>query len=100
MHDVAVPLDRHQLGHFDRSVAADAAYVIAAKVHEHDVLGKLLGITAQIAPDLWLVLQVMRAPTRAGERPQSYARAIELAQHLWRRTEHDLVVDVKIVHVG
>src|SRR6202044_1113160 len=39
MHDMRVTLDGHQLFDFDRAVFADAAYVIAAEIDEHDVLG-------------------------------------------------------------
>ena len=40
--DVAVPLEDHLLRDAHAAEAADAAHVVAAQVHEHDVLGALL----------------------------------------------------------
>ena len=42
VHDVAVALDEHEAIDLDGAVFADAAYVVAAEVDEHDVLGALL----------------------------------------------------------
>ena len=49
--DVAVVLDLHQLGDLHAAEAADAAEVVAAEVHEHEVLGPLLLVGEQLAGD-------------------------------------------------
>ena len=47
VHHVAVALDRHQLGDGDRPEAAHAPEVVAAEVHQHEVLGPLLHVRPQ-----------------------------------------------------
>ena len=48
VHHVAVALDDHHVGDFDRAVAGDAADVVAAQIDEHHVLGPFLGIGQQL----------------------------------------------------
>ena len=48
MHDLRVALDRHVLVGLDRAELGDAADVVAAEVHQHDVLGALLLAGAQL----------------------------------------------------
>ena len=48
MHDVRVALDEHEVLDLDGAEVADAADVVAAEVDEHDVLGELLFVGAQI----------------------------------------------------
>ena len=49
MHHVRVALDEHQPLHLHRAVLADAAQIVAAQVHEHDVFGALLRIGQKFA---------------------------------------------------
>ena len=44
MHHVRIALDEFQPLYADRAVFRDAAEIIAAEVHQHDVFGALLGI--------------------------------------------------------
>ena len=48
VHHVGVALDHHQLAHLDGARLADAAQVVAAQIHQHHVLGPLLGISQQL----------------------------------------------------
>src|SRR5438046_1215188 len=48
VHDVAVVLHGHELGHADAAEPAHAAEVVAAEVHQHDVLGPLLLVGEQL----------------------------------------------------
>ena len=48
VHHVRVALDLHDVGELDGAVVGDPADVVAAQVHEHDVLGALLGIGQQL----------------------------------------------------
>src|SRR5262249_26011065 len=67
VHDVRVPLDLHHVGNLDAVVLGDPADVVASQVHEHDVLGTLLGIGQQLRGQ-GLVFGVVNAPPpRAGE---------------------------------
>src|ERR1700681_4759204 len=45
MHHMRVALDEHQPVDLYRTVLAHAAEIVATKIHEHDVLGALLGIS-------------------------------------------------------
>ena len=61
-HDVghvAVVLDLHQLRHLHAAEAAHAAEVVAAEVHEHEVLGPLLLVGQQLARDRVVVPPVV-----------------------------------------
>src|SRR5205814_6458283 len=49
MHDVRVALDGHQLFHSHAAIFANAAKVVAAQVHEHDVLGALFFVGEHFA---------------------------------------------------
>ncbi len=51
MHHVAVPLDEHQVLHLHRAELAHAADIVAAEIDQHDVLGDLFLIRAQIGLD-------------------------------------------------
>ena len=77
MHDVGVALDRHQLGHVDRAVSADAAQVVARQVHQHDVLGPLFGIGQQLPLQRDVDGRVRAARARAGDRPERGAVPFE-----------------------
>ena len=47
VHHVRVALDKHQVAHLHRAVFTHAAYVIAAQIDEHHVLGKFFFVRAQ-----------------------------------------------------
>ena len=49
VHHMRVALDGEELGHAHRAVLAHAAQVVAAQVHQHHVLGALLGVGQQLA---------------------------------------------------
>ena len=65
MHDVRVPLDLHHVGELDGVVVGDPADVVAAQVHEHDVLGPLLGIGQQLGGQGTVLGLVAAPPPRA-----------------------------------
>jgi hypothetical protein len=47
VHHVAVALDGHHVAELDRARLGHPADVVAAQVHQHDVLGPLLGVGQQ-----------------------------------------------------
>ncbi len=48
VHDVRVALDEHEVLDADGAEFGDAAYVVAAEVDEHDVLGDFLLVGAEV----------------------------------------------------
>ena len=56
---MAVALDRHELVHLLGAEADDTAHVVAGQVHQHDVLGQLLGVLGQLALEQAVVLLVL-----------------------------------------
>ncbi len=84
MHDVAVALDRHDVGHFDAAVAGNAADVVAAQVDQHHVLGPFLGIGQQFFGQPAVFFFVGSAGTRAGQRANGNP-ATDDADHDFRR---------------
>ena len=48
VHHVAVALDHHQVTDGHAAILADTTNVVAGQVHEHDVLGALLGISQKL----------------------------------------------------
>src|SRR5436853_587813 len=48
MHNVGIVLNEFEPFYADRTVFGDAAEIIAAQVHEHDVFGALLGIGGEL----------------------------------------------------
>ena len=51
VHDVAVTLDRHEVGQFDAAEFGNPSHIIAGEINEHQVLGTLLGIIEQFQPE-------------------------------------------------
>ena len=48
VHDVAVALDAHLLGHLHRADLGDAADIVAPEIEQHQVLGQLLRVRQQL----------------------------------------------------
>ena len=82
MHDVAVVLHGHELGHADAAEPAHAAEVVAAEVHQHDVLGPLLLVGEQLLAEPLVLLQGGPAGTSARDRPRLRPPALHADQHL------------------
>ena len=76
MHDVRVPLDRHEIGHLHGAVIDDAADVVAREVDEHQVLRALFGIGEQELRVAVVLLVGFAAADRAGDRAD-----LDLAVH-------------------
>ena len=60
VHDVAEPLDLHELGHLDGAGDADLREVVAGEVDEHEVLGLLLRVGEQLVGELDVALRASR----------------------------------------
>ena len=82
-------LDAHELGNGHAAVPADPAHVVAAEVHEHEVLGALLLVAEQLALEVGVAPSVA-ARTRARDRPHLNAPPF----HALVREKFDLPGDV------
>ena len=99
MHDVRVPLERHELRDADRAVGTDAAEVVAAEVDEHDVLGALLLVALQLLAEAQVLLVRLAARPRAGDRVRLGLAALDPHEHLGRRADDRQLADAREVHV-
>src|SRR5579871_187725 len=88
MHYVRVPLDGHELFYVNSSVLADAAQIVAAEVHQHDVFGALLFIGEHLFFQTLVFRFVFSAPTGACNRPVENVAPLHFDQH-FRRTAHN-----------
>ena len=68
MHNVAVALERHQFVHLHSAVFRDTANIVTGEVNEHDVLGTLLRMFDQLGSHQAIVLVVLSAAARPGNR--------------------------------
>ena len=88
MHHVAVALEGHELVDLLGAEAHDPSHVVAGQVDEHDVLGQLLGVLAELAGQS-PVVGVGRAPRAgAGDGPGDHPSVEELDHGLGRRPDH------------
>src|ERR1700722_6242190 len=99
MHHVAVALDGHQILDLHRAVIADAAEIVARKVHEHDVFGAFLGVGEQIL----LVLQILRgrfaSRTRTGDGPDLHFSVFAANMDLRRRADERKAFEFQQEHI-
>ena len=72
MHDVGIPFDVHQRIDRDRARTSDPPDVVTTKIHQHHVLGPFLVVRHKTALQLLVLLRIMPAATRAGDRPDRY----------------------------
>ena len=86
---MAVPLDLHVLARVHGAGPGHAPEVVAAEVHEHHVLGTLLGVAAELVGEAVVVGRGGAARPRAGDRVGGQAVADDLEQEL-RARAHDL----------
>ena len=99
VHHVAVALERHHLVDLLGAEADDPADVVAGQVDEHDVLGELLRVLAQLGRQAPVVLVGAAPAAGAGDRPGDDLAVEQLHHRLGRRAdERDLGV-AQEVHV-
>ena len=99
VHDVGVVLDLHQLVDADRTRRRDAAQVVAAQVHEHDVLGALLLVGEQVGAQPAVLGGRRTARTRAGERAREHGVAFDAHERLGTRADERHVAGADVEHV-
>ena len=74
MHHVRIALDKHEPFHLHRAVFADAAKVVAAEVHQHNVFGALFRIGEKFRFQFAVFGFVAAARNSAGDRPIEASR--------------------------
>mmetsp|Transcript_13345 Transcript_13345/g.56403 ORF Transcript_13345/g.56403 Transcript_13345/m.56403 type:complete len:538 (-) Transcript_13345:220-1833(-) len=100
VHDVRVPLNLHQLFHLDGSSLADPPDVVAAQVHQHDVLGLLLLIREEVHLQRGvLLLGLTPHPSTRQRSVHDGPLLIRAAQNLGRRRHQDAAPRLQIDHV-
>src|SRR5207244_1416405 len=67
VHDVAVALDLHDAGQGDRAGPGDLPDIVPPQVHQHDVLGPLLGVGQELALQGGILFWGCAPPARAGQ---------------------------------
>ena len=87
VEDVAVALDLHVLAGGHGARPRDAAEVVAPEVHEHHVLGALLGVAAQLVGQAVVLGRRRAARPRAGDGVRGHAVADDLEQQLGARAD-------------
>jgi hypothetical protein len=101
VHDVAVFLDGHEVGHPDGAEIGDTTHVIACQVDEHQMLSALFRVGKERSGVGFIFLFGGAAPFRAGNRANLDA-TIHRADMNFRRTAHqrEPVRELETKHVG
>ena len=94
MHHVRKALHGHELFDFYAAVFADAAKIVAAEVHEHDVLGALFFAGEHLLFEALVFGFVSAARQSAGDGAVKNVAALHFDEH-FRGAAHD----VHVVHV-
>ena len=100
MHNVREAFDLHEALDPHRALLGNAAEIIAAEVHEHDVLSFFLGIGEQFLLELHILFRRVPPAARSGDGGE--LQGILLAAHhdFGRRAEEGDVGEVHVEHVG
>ena len=93
VHHVGVALHIHQVLHFNRSIFAHPAQIVAAKIDQHDVLGAFLFVVAHLLFEAQVFGLVAPARMRACDGPIFQLAASHTHQHFGRRAE-----DLRLSH--
>ena len=104
VHDVAVAFYFHDAWERDRAGLGDDADVVAAKVHEHDVLGAFLGVGEELALEACVVGGVLAPAACACEGAvgdfEAAGGAADAAEDLGAAGDQDAALGLDIGHVG
>jgi len=105
VHDVAVPLDRHELDEFHGLGPAHLGQVVAREVHEHEVLGEFLRVGEQFRRHRLVRRGRRAARARPGDRERGDLAALHLHQRLRAGAHHGElgaagVRQTHVVHIG
>src|SRR5579859_480929 len=91
-----IAFDGEEFFHFDRTVFADAAKVIAAEVHEHDVFGALFFAREHLALKALVFGFVFAAAARAGDGTIENVPSLNFDKHFRRTADDCNIVQLKI----
>ena len=101
VHHVAIALDGHEVGDLHAAVFGDATDIVAGEIHEHEVLGALLGIGHEVGGIRIIFLRSGSTAACAGDRTDFNKVAGETDVD-FRRTAHERVSTrtAETKHVG
>ena len=91
-----VALERHELRHAHAADLGDAPDVVAAEVHEHDVLGALLLVAPQLLGQPLIFVRRRPAPPRAGDRMRLDVPALDAHEHLRRGADDRVAAPIRM----
>ena len=100
MHDVGVPLDHHEVGNPDRSVAGDPPHVVPPQVHQHPVLRQLLLVGLELLSQSSVLLGRSASGPGTGDGPNRHRPVLHPDQHLGRAAHQRHLVQLQVVEVG
>ncbi len=91
---------RHRFGDAHGAEGRDAADVVAAQVHQHEVLGALLGIGEQLDGERRVALGRGAPRPGAGDGPDRHLAAVDPHQHFGRAADQREIVELQIEEIG
>src|SRR5215831_13990421 len=100
MHHMRIALYSEEFLDFDGAVFANATEIIAAKVHEHDVLGALLFAREHFAFEALVFGFVFAAPPRARDGAIEDVSSLDFDEHFRRTANDSHIVELKIEQIG
>ena len=100
VHDVGIALHHHELGDLDAAELAHPSHVVAAQVHEHHVLGALLGIGGHLGGQPRVVLLRPSARVRARDGPLLHAAVLQSHQDLGRGADDARLAQAQEEQIG
>ncbi len=97
---MGIALHLHVAFQTDAARPGHAAQVVAAQIHQHDMLGPLLGVVAQFGGQTGILQLIPAPPPRAryGRKPQ--ASFLTTDHDLRRGTEQGQIREAHVKHVG
>src|SRR5215472_4912979 len=91
-----VALDGEELFDFYRAVFADAAEIVAAEVHKHDVLGAFFFTGEHFALEALIFGFVLATATRTGDGTVRDVASLDFNKHFRRAADDRNVIQLKI----
>ena len=98
VHDVTVALDGHEVGESHAAEFGHPPDVVAAEVHQHDVLGPLLGVGQQLLLQLGVECRGGPAAAGAGQRADGHLPVLHPTQDFRRRPDQGAAGGFQVEH--
>ena len=93
MAHVGIPLDDHEFVHADCAEPTDTTEIIPLEIHEHQVLGTLLGVGQQLFGELSVLRRAPAAWPGAGDRAGIHPAILQTHQAFRGRADQAHVLE-------